>query len=63
MGVGDSLNDLPMLLVVDHPILIKGESSYFPGAVSTLQDLTIAEGAGPRAWNEAVLNKLKELEN
>ncbi len=63
MGVGDSLNDLPMLLVVDHPILIKGESSFSLGAVSTMQDLTIAEGAGPRAWNKAVLNKLNELEN
>jgi mannosyl-3-phosphoglycerate phosphatase len=63
VGVGDSLNDLPMLLVVDHPIFIKGGGSFSLGALSTIQDLTIAEGAGPQAWNEAILNKLNELEN
>ncbi len=62
VGIGDSLNDLPMLLVVDHPIFIKGGSISL-GALSTIQDLTIAEGAGPQAWNEAILNKLNELEN
>jgi len=63
VGIGDSLNDLPMLLVVDHPIFIKGGGSFSPGALSTIQDLTIAEGTGPQAWNEAILNKLNELEN
>lgn len=63
VGIGDSLNDLPMLLVVDHPIFIKGGGSFSLGALSTIQDLTIAEGAGPQAWNEAILNKLNELEN
>jgi len=63
IGIGDSLNDLPMLLVVDHPIFIKGGGSFSLGALSTIQGLTIAEGAGPQAWNKAILNKLNELEN
>jgi mannosyl-3-phosphoglycerate phosphatase len=55
VGIGDSSNDLPMLLAVDHPIFLKGEGSHLPETLSLIQNLTIINGAGPRAWNEMVL--------
>ena len=55
VGVGDSSNDLPMLNVVDHPIFLKGEEELSPGILSQIRNLTLMEGIGPRAWNEAIL--------
>jgi mannosyl-3-phosphoglycerate phosphatase len=59
VGIGDSLNDLPMLSVVDHPIFLKGEDRVSPEALSPIQNCTIIHGAGPQAWNEAILNMIK----
>ncbi len=55
VGIGDSLNDLPMLSAVDHPIFLKGEEELSPGILSQIGNLTLVEGTGPRAWNEAIL--------
>jgi len=59
VGIGDSLNDLPMLSVVDHPIFLKGEDRVSPEALSPIQNCTIIHGAGPQAWNEVILNFVK----
>jgi mannosyl-3-phosphoglycerate phosphatase len=59
IGIGDSLNDLPMLSVVDHPIFLKGEDRVSPEVLSPIQNCTIIPGAGPQAWNEAILNFVK----
>jgi mannosyl-3-phosphoglycerate phosphatase len=59
VGVGDSLNDLPMLNVVDHPILLQGEEELSPGILSPIGNLTVAAGTGPQAWNEAILRILR----
>jgi mannosyl-3-phosphoglycerate phosphatase family protein len=54
IGLGDSLNDLPFLKVVNRPVLIrKGDGSHdqrvnMPGLYRT-------EGIGPQGWNEAIL--------
>jgi mannosyl-3-phosphoglycerate phosphatase len=62
IALGDSLNDWPMFSVVDHPIFLKGgEEGSSPKAESPIQNLTMVHGAGPRAWNEAILGKLNEL--
>jgi len=58
VGIGDSLNDLPMLSVVDRPIFLKGEESVSPEALSPIQNCTIIHGTGPQAWNEVILNIL-----
>jgi mannosyl-3-phosphoglycerate phosphatase len=58
IGLGDSLNDLPMLSAVDHPILLKGEGGVSPEALSRIQNCTIIHGTGPRAWNEVVLTRV-----
>jgi len=59
IGIGDSLNDLPMLRAVDHPIFLK-EEDPLPDVPSSVQNLAIIEGRGPRVWSKVVLNALKE---
>jgi len=57
VAIGDSLNDLPMLAVVDRPILVqKPDGSYDPEV--QLPNLTRAQGVGPAGWNRAVLDFL-----
>jgi mannosyl-3-phosphoglycerate phosphatase len=58
VGIGNSLNDLPLLEAVDHPILVQqADGSYEPGI--TLPQLTRAPGPGPIGWNRAVLSLLQ----
>jgi mannosyl-3-phosphoglycerate phosphatase len=61
VGIGDSLNDVPMLLAVDEPILLKEEDDLLPEGLSSTPNLTVIEGRGPKVWNEAVLNILKKV--
>jgi len=54
VALGDSLNDLPMLKVVDYPILVqKPDGSYDPSV--KLDNLILAPGSGPSGWCEALL--------
>jgi mannosyl-3-phosphoglycerate phosphatase len=62
VGIGDGLNDLPMLSAVDHPIFLKEEGSLLPETLRSNRNLTIVNGTGPKAWNEAILHELNELE-
>jgi mannosyl-3-phosphoglycerate phosphatase len=58
VGVGNSLNDLPMLEAVEHPILVQRvDGSYEPGI--ELPRLIRAPGPGPIGWNRAVLSLLR----
>jgi mannosyl-3-phosphoglycerate phosphatase len=58
IGLGDGMNDLPLLREVDHPVLIRKEDgSYEPGAA--VPGLSRPEGIGPAGWNQAVLELLK----
>ena len=59
IGIGDSLNDLPMLSAVDHPIFLKQEDGLVSRALSLIQNLTIITGTGPQAWNGAILNLIQ----
>ena len=57
IGIGDSLNDLPLLMNVDHPVLVqKPDGSYDPDI--DLPHLIRAPGVGPLGWNHAVLELL-----
>ncbi|MBS3917894.1 MAG: mannosyl-3-phosphoglycerate phosphatase [Deltaproteobacteria bacterium] len=60
VGIGDSLNDIPMLLAVDHPIFLKEKEGISPEIPS--KNLICFEGTGPQAWNEAILNILREFQ-
>ena len=52
-GLGDSLNDLPFLLAVDHPVLVrKKDGSHDPRI--NIPGLYRTQKIGPAGWNEAV---------
>jgi mannosyl-3-phosphoglycerate phosphatase len=58
VGLGDSLNDLPLLAAVDQPILLPhADGSYEPSI--HLPKLIRAPGRGPIGWNQAVLDRLQ----
>jgi mannosyl-3-phosphoglycerate phosphatase len=61
VGIGDSLNDLPMLLAVDYPVFLKGRENHSLETPLKIKNLTVVEGTGPQAWNEAILNLLNKL--
>jgi mannosyl-3-phosphoglycerate phosphatase len=60
IGLGDGLNDLPLLREVEHPVLVRKEDGThdadvsFPGLIRT-------GGIGPAGWNEAVMKLLKGI--
>jgi mannosyl-3-phosphoglycerate phosphatase len=57
-GLGDSLNDLSVLLAVDHPVLVRrADGSYDPRI--NIPGLYRTKKIGPAGWNEAV-HKLLE---
>lgn len=52
IGLGDSLNDLPMLSEVDMPILVqKGDYSWEKINLPRLQKV---QGIGPEGWSRAI---------
>lgn len=53
IGLGDSLNDLPMLMAVNRPVLVRHEDGTFDARVD-LPSLTRTRLAGPAGWNETV---------
>ncbi len=59
IGLGDGLNDLPLLREVDHPVLIQKEDGSYDPRID-LPGLIKAEGIGPIGWNRAVLELLKQ---
>ncbi|MBI3806723.1 MAG: HAD-IIB family hydrolase [Nitrospirae bacterium] len=61
VGIGDSINDAPLLAMVDHPILVqKSDGSYDPDI--HLPGMIRAPGIGPVGWNEAVLELLAQVQ-
>lgn len=61
VGIGDSLNDLPMLLAVDYPILLKEKGDPSLEIPLKIQNLTTVDKTGPHAWNEAIIGLLNRL--
>ncbi len=61
VGIVDSINDAPLLAIVDHPILVqKPGGSYDPDI--QLSGMIRAPGIGPVGWNEAVLELLAQVQ-
>ncbi len=60
VGLGDSLNDLPMLEVVDYPILVQKPGGFYDPDVQ-LPHLIRAEGVGPVGWNRSLIDLLATL--
>ncbi|MFQ5771589.1 MAG: HAD-IIB family hydrolase, partial [bacterium] len=59
VGLGDSLNDLPMLEAVDEPILVQKQNKEYDEGVLAKIKPTLAKGIGPEGWNDAVLKILE----
>ncbi len=60
IGIGDSVNDAPLLAMVDHPVLVqKPDGSYDPDV--HVPGMIHARGVGPAGWNEAVLALLEQI--
>lgn len=58
VGVGDSLNDEPMLRAVDIPILVRKPRGGHANAIH-VPGLVLAPYAGPEGWREAILELLR----
>lgn len=54
IGLGDSLNDLPMLQSVDLPVLVQQEDGSFDARID-ISDLIKTQSPGPLGWNDTVL--------
>jgi mannosyl-3-phosphoglycerate phosphatase len=59
IGLGDSLNDLPLLLSVDRPVLVRKEDGTHDARIE-IPGLVRTKGIGPAGWNEAVLAALSQ---
>jgi mannosyl-3-phosphoglycerate phosphatase len=57
VGLGDSLNDLPMLQAVDIPILVQKKDGSYDTRVN-VNGLIKAKKIGPAGWNEEILRLL-----
>ena len=60
IGLGDGTNDLPMLEVVDKPVLIRSDHGHAPKC-SHIKNLLTTSAPGPAGWNEAVIKLVHEL--
>jgi mannosyl-3-phosphoglycerate phosphatase len=59
IALGDSPNDFSMLKRVDHPVLIRSPRD-FPGIQQMIPGIEVTQEMGPKGWNAAVLNILRE---
>jgi mannosyl-3-phosphoglycerate phosphatase len=53
VALGDSINDLPMLAAVQHPILLQRPDGQYDPSIK-LDGLIFAEANGPTGWRNAV---------
>ncbi|MCL6268372.1 HAD-IIB family hydrolase [Sansalvadorimonas sp. 2012CJ34-2] len=60
IGLGDGINDLPMLNKVDHPILVRPMHGNAPDT-SNIENISITDAPGPAGWNRSVINLVHEL--
>jgi mannosyl-3-phosphoglycerate phosphatase len=60
VGIGDSLNDLPMLAEVDVPVLVQApDGRYEEAIIARIPRVLCVPAPGPRAWTMAVTRILK----
>lgn len=60
VGLGDSLNDLPLLQAVDVPILVRKKNGSVDENVLMQLKAQITSQPGPSGWNEAILGLMQE---
>jgi mannosyl-3-phosphoglycerate phosphatase len=57
IALGDNLNDLPLLRVVDNPVLVRKEDGSYEASIG-LPNLIKADGIGPQGWNRVIMRLL-----
>lgn len=60
VAIGDNLNDVPMLEVVDYPIIVQRFKGIYDSQIN-ISNLIKADGIGPIGWNNAILKILSVL--
>jgi mannosyl-3-phosphoglycerate phosphatase len=61
IGIGDGLNDAPMLSKVATPTIVKRASgAHQPELVAQFPHARMTNGIGPRGWAEAVMQLIRE---
>ena len=58
IGLGDALNDLPLLHEVDVPVLVQKNDGNYEAGIA-VPGLVRAPGIGPAGWNKVLLDMLK----
>jgi len=61
IALGDSLNDLPMLVAVDKPVLIRHRDGSYDNRI-TITNLIQTQLPGPAGWNAAVQQLLVHVD-
>lgn len=61
IGLGDSLNDVPMLLHVDRPVIVKRKRGA--SLRCDFKNAYLTQASGPQGWAEAIFKILKEESN
>ncbi len=62
IGLGDSLNDLPMLQAVDYPVLVQKPGGQYEESIR-LSGLLKVQGIGPEGWRTAILKLVASVGN
>jgi mannosyl-3-phosphoglycerate phosphatase len=60
VGLGDSLNDLPLLQAVEMPILVRKKNGEVEESLLAQVKAQITKHPGPAGWNDAVLQLLRK---
>jgi mannosyl-3-phosphoglycerate phosphatase len=60
VGIGDSLNDLPMLKAVDIPVLVRQKDNTYDKEILKRLKVQKARGIGPSGWNQAILDLVRK---
>lgn len=60
IGIGDSPNDMPMLQVVDVPVIVQKPDGTYDRLLSTVNAIR-AHGSGPVGWNSIITELLASL--
>lgn len=62
IGLGDSLNDLPMLSEVNFPVLVKLHNGKYEEKIIKKLNPFLAERIGSVGWNEAIIKILERID-
>ncbi len=62
VSIGDNINDLPMLLNVEYPIVVKRpDGSYDDNILNTVPNIICSNGTGPEGFNDSIIKIIGEL--